>query len=184
MTDTKVSIRFAKSLIELSIEQGMLNDEHNDMQLLVKVCNEHHDLQMLLENPIINGDKKLEILNKVFAGKMNKLSLEFFKLLIRKGREAYLYGIAKEFIHQYKKHKGITTAIVTTATGLDDNLRKQVYDIVRNNMNSEVELVEKTDKSLIGGFVLRVGDKQYDASIANDLRKLRKGLIDKSYIKN
>lgn len=184
MISSKVSARYAKSLLELAKEQGVINDVHNDMKLLVDTCNSNRDLQVLLSNPIINADKKLDILTKVFSGKMNKWSLEFFKIITRKSREAYLYNIAKDFETQYKKYKGITTAIVTTACGLDDKLRKEVYDIVSKSANSEIELIEKTDKDLIGGFVLRVGDIQYDASIASDLRKLKKGLIDRSYNKN
>src|SRR5205814_1888777 len=131
----------------------------------------------------VNGDKKLSILKKIFEGKMNKLSVKFFEIITRKGREAHLEGIAKEFVNQYKLQKGIQTAVITSAVGLDDTLRKAVYEIIRKNLNSEIELVEKIDRNLIGGFILRMEDKQYDASIASDLRKLAKEFSSNPYVR-
>jgi F-type H+-transporting ATPase subunit delta len=91
--------------------------------------------------------------------------------------------IAKEFTRQYKEMRGIQIAIITSAVGLDDKLRKEVYDIIKKSADSEIELVEKVDKNLIGGFVLRMGDKQYDASIASDLKRLTKEFSSNPYIK-
>jgi F-type H+-transporting ATPase subunit delta len=114
---------------------------------------------------------------------MNKLSISFFEIITRKGRESYLEVIAKEFTRQYKEMRGIQIAIITSAVGLDDKLRKEVYDIIKKSADSEIELVEKVDKNLIGGFVLRMGDKQYDASIASDLKRLTKEFSSNPYIK-
>lgn len=155
----------------------------NDMKLFAAVCDQNHDLSLLLANPIIHSDKKMEILRKVFGDKMNALSISFFEIVARKGREAYLEHIAKSFIALYKQKKGILTAEITSAVGLDDKLRKSVYDMISNSGKSEVELIEKIDQKLIGGFVLRIGDKQYDASIAADLRKLAKDFSSNPYIR-
>ena len=183
MIETKVAKRYAKSLIDLSSETGVLDTIANDMKLLASVCDQNRDLAALLASPIINGDKKLSILKKVFADKMNKLSLAFFDIITKKGREAYLEAIAKEFTCQYKEMKGIQTAVITSAVGLDDKLREEVYSIIRKSAQSEIELVEKVDKNLIGGFVLRMGDKQYDASIASDLKKLTREFSSNPYIR-
>jgi len=183
MVETKVAKRYAKSLIDLSREQGVIDTVNQDMSLLVSVCESNHDLALLLANPIIHADKKLAVLNSVFGSRMSKLSLSFFEIITRKGREAHLPAIAKEFVQQYKTLKGVATAIVTTAAGLDDQLRKQVYQLVKDSMKSEVELVEKVDDKLIGGFVLRIGDKQYDASVAAALRKLTREFSVNPYIR-
>jgi F-type H+-transporting ATPase subunit delta len=183
MTDTKVAKRYAKSLIDLSRETGVIDAVGADMKLFVAVCEQNRDLSLLLANPIIHGDKKLSILKKVFEGKMNKLSVSFFEIITKKGREAYLEGIAKEFVQSYKRFKGIQTAVITSAVGLDDQLRSEVYRIVKNSLNSEVELIEKVDKNIIGGFVLRMEDKQYDASIASELRKLTKEFASNPYVR-
>ena len=183
MLETKVARRYAKSLLDLAKEKGELEGVNNDMKLLAEVCNSNHDLRLLLGSPIISSDKKHSILKRVFSGKISALTMSFFEVITRKGRESYLEVIAMEFIRLYKEYKGIQTAIVTSAVGLDDKLRTQVYNMIKESLNSEIELIEKVDKDLIGGFILRVGDKQYDASISRDLRLMRQELIDTSYIR-
>jgi len=183
MAETKVARRYAKSLLDLAKEKGELEAVNNDMKLLAEVCSNNHDLRVLLGSPIISSDKKLSILKRVFSGKISAMSMSFFDIITRKGRESHLEAIAVEFTRAYKEFKGIQTAIVTSAIGLDDKLRTQVYKMVKESLNSEIELIEKVDKDLIGGFILRVGDKQYDASIARDLRLMRQELIDTSYVR-
>ena len=183
MLETKVAKRYAKSLLDLAKERGEVEAINNDMKLLADVCEGSHDLRVLLGSPIISGDKKLSILNKVFAGKISELSMGFFRIITHKGREGQLEGIAREYIRILKEFKGIQTAVVTSAIGLDDKLRGDVYKIIKESLNSEIELIEKVDKDLIGGFVLRVGDKQFDASIARELRLMKQELIDTSYVR-
>ncbi len=183
MIETKVAKRYAKSLIDLANEKGVLDAVNNDMKLFSSTCAGNHDLALLLSNPIINGDKKLKILQQIFGQKMNSLTMTFFDIAIKKGREKYLIQIAKDFIDQYKLLKKIITAEIISAVGLDDNLRKKIYDMVRKGSNSEVELIEKVDNKLIGGFVLRVGDRQYDASISSEIRKLAQAFSANPYIK-
>ncbi|HRH65433.1 MAG TPA: ATP synthase F1 subunit delta [Bacteroidia bacterium] len=183
MVETKVSKRYAKSLIELAQERGVTDTVQADMKLFADTCAQNRDLSLLLSNPIIQSDKKMEILRKIFGGKMNALSISFFEIVTRKSREAYLEHIAKSYITLYKTQKGILTAEVTSAIGLDENLRKKVYAMVSNSGKSEVELIEKIDPKLIGGFVLRIGDKQYDASISAELRKLAKEFSSNPYVR-
>jgi F-type H+-transporting ATPase subunit delta len=183
MLETKVAKRYAKSLLDLAKEQGVQEAVNSDMKLLADVCESNHDLRVLLGSPIISSDKKLAILKRVFSGKVSQLSMSFFEIITAKGREGQLEGIAKQYVRILKEYKGIQTAIVTSAVGLDDKLRAEVYKMISESLNSEVELVEKVDKDLIGGFILRVGDKQYDASIARDLRMMKQELIDTSYIR-
>jgi F-type H+-transporting ATPase subunit delta len=183
MIETKVAKRYAKSLIDLSKETGVIDAVGADMTLFAAVCEQNRDLTLLLSNPIIHADKKLSILKKVFEGKMNKLSISFFDIVTRKGREPYLEGIAREFVSQFKRFKGIQTAVITSAVGLDDKLRSEVYRIIKSSLNSEIELIEKVDKNIIGGFVLRMEDKQYDASIASELKKLTKEFASNPYVR-
>ena len=183
MLETKIGKRYAKSLLSLSQETGAMDAVSKDMKLFNEVCEQNRDLVLLLRNPIVHGDKKLSILKALFGEKMNKLTMTFFEIVTRKGRERYLENIAKEFVAEFKVRKGIQTAEITSAVGLDDKLRAEVYRILRENTKSEVELVEKINKNLIGGFVLRIGDKQYDASIASDLRKLTRQFAANPYIR-
>jgi F-type H+-transporting ATPase subunit delta len=182
MLETKVAKRYAKSLIDLASEQGVLDAVNADMLQFVSVCDANRDLNLLLSNPIIPSDKKLSILKAVFSS-ASKLSTAFFEIITRKGREGNLPAIAKEFVDQFKKSKGIETAVVTSAITLDEQLRKQVYQLVKDSVKSEIELVEKVDNKLIGGFVIRIGDKQYDASVSSELRRLTRDFSVNPYIK-
>ncbi|WP_286755028.1 MULTISPECIES: ATP synthase F1 subunit delta [Roseivirga] len=173
MSEYRIASRYAKSLLDLSVEKGELEQVNNDMQLLVNLASENRDLVLMLKSPIITHDKKLAVLNKVFTGKVSELTMAFFKILTKKHREAYLVGIAKEFHHQYNAHKGIEEATVTTTFPLNDALRKEFENVVKKISNKEVELTEKVDESLIGGFILKIGDRQIDDSVSSKLKALR-----------
>ena len=178
----KAATRYAKSLIDLSLEQGALETVYQDMLFIHDTCEKNRELIVFLNSPIIKTDKKIEVLHAVFNN-LGKLSKSFVDLIARKRRENYLPEIAAEFISHYKKHKKILTAIVTTAVGLDDTLRKQVLDLVKQGNNNEVELVEKIDKNIIGGLILRVGDKQIDSSILRKIKSLTRTFSENPYIK-
>src|SRR3989337_2956733 len=147
MRGTRAAVRYAKALIELALEQGVLEKVCEDMKLIHTVCTNNHAFAVLLKSPIIKTDKKQSILSEVFKGKISKLSELFIQLLTAKKRESYLDTI-------------------------DEELRKKVLEIIKGGGQSEVELIEKTNDKLIGGFTLQVGDNRVDASIAKQIRKL------------
>lgn len=182
MIESKVAVRYAKSLLGLAQEQGVLDAVSKDMLLVFSTCESSRELRNMLTNPTINSDKKLSVLKQLFSEKVNKLSIEFLDIITRKRREAYLVNIAYQFNELYKQHKGITTAVVTSAVKLDDKLRADVISRVKAAAKGEVELIEKIDATLIGGFVLRVGDKQYDSSVSRSLRRLTRDFSDNSYV--
>jgi F-type H+-transporting ATPase subunit delta len=183
MTESRVSHRYAKSLIDLSLEKGQLEQVREDMQLVLSTIRENRDLEIMLKSPVIKTDKKQEILKAIFGGKIGVLSTAFTDIITRKRRESDLASIAEAFLSQYKKHKQILTAVITSASGLDEKLRAEVMRIVKGATSSEVELVEKVDKNLIGGFVLRVGDKQVDASILRQINNLERNFSENPYVK-
>ena len=183
MIETRVSFRYAKSLLDLSLEKGQLEQVREDMQLVLDTIRESHDLQLMLKSPVIKTDKKQAILKAIFGGKIGVISSEFIDIITRKRREAELEGIADAFISQYKNHKQILSAVITTASGLDKSLREKVLAIVKGSTKSEVELIEKVNKDLIGGFVLRVGDQQVDASILRQIKNLDRTFSENPYIK-
>lgn len=183
MIETRVSFRYAKSLLDLSLEKGQLEQVREDMQLVLDTIRESHDLQLMLKSPIIKTDKKQAILKAIFGGKIGVISSEFIDIITRKRRESELEGIADAFISQYKNHKQILSAVITTASGLDKSLREKVLAIVKGSTKSEVELIEKINKDLIGGFVLRVDDQQVDASILRQIKNLDRTFSENPYIK-
>jgi F-type H+-transporting ATPase subunit delta len=183
MRESRVSYRYAKSLLDLALEKGQLEDVRNDMLLVNSTIRENHELAVLLRSPVIKTDKKQAILKAIFGGKVSVISAEFMDVITRKRREGELEGVSNAFLSQYKKHKNILTAVITTSQGLDASLRQQVLNIVRGITKSEVVLEEKIDASLIGGFVLRVGDQQVDASIIRQIRNLERSFSENPYVK-
>lgn len=180
---TRVAARYAKSLLDLALEKGILEPVYYDMQFILNTCQSSRDLVAFLQSPIIKTDKKTAVLKEIFESKINAVTLAFINIITVKKREAYIEEIAESFVNQYKRHKNILTAIVISAVGLDDTLRKQVLELVKKNVNAEVELVEKINKDLIGGFVLRIGDQQVDASIHRMVKDLSRSFSENPYVK-
>ena len=175
MSENKAASRYAKSLIDLSTEQNALEEIKADMVLLTKVIDDHSELEAILKNPIVPLDKKAGILDEVFGTKVHAITKAFLKLIVSKGRAAIIFGTTKAFIAQYNAIKGIVTAEVTSATELTEANRLEITAIVKKEIGAnEVLIREKVDAKLIGGFILKVGDKQFDASISSGLNKLKK----------
>jgi F-type H+-transporting ATPase subunit delta len=183
MQGTRVAARYAKAFIDLTLQQGVLEAAYTDMKCIADVCKSNRDFVNFLKSPIIKTDKKQEVLMQAFAGKLNKVTETYLQLIAAKKREMFLPEIATEFVNQYKEKKNILTAVITTAYGIDDVVRKQVIDIVKGNGNNEVVLEEKINKDIIGGFIVRVGDKQVDASILNKLNDLKRSFTENPFLK-
>lgn len=173
MSDRRVASRYAKSLIELAEEKGILEEVNRDMELFLEVCEENRMFKLAIKNPIIKNDKKLSILKNVFEKKVSKLTILFFELISRKNRESMLPEVAEEFHKQYNVLKGVVAAEVVTTFPLDDTLRAEIKKLVKAQFNREAELTEKIDESLIGGFILTVGDKQINESLNSKLKELQ-----------
>lgn len=174
MSEIQVASRYAKSLIDLAGEQNSLEAVRKDIEMFLETCKANPELQAILKNPIIGLDKKANILDGVFGDKLNGLILSFFKIVIRKGRSEILYATAKEFINQYNILKNVVKATVTSASPLSKENISQIEEVVKQSTHGEVILTSIVDPKLIGGFILKVGDKQFDTSISGKLNKLRK----------
>jgi F-type H+-transporting ATPase subunit delta len=183
MEGTRAAARYAKSFLDLALEQGTLEKSYADMKYVVDVAKGNHEFLSFLRSPIIKTDKKQAVLKEVFNGKLNKVTDSYIQLITAKKREMYLLEIAEEFINQYNAKKQILKAVVTTANGIDDATRKKVLDLVKGTSQSEVVLEEKINKDIIGGFIIRVGDKQIDASIARKLEDLKREFKEGSFVK-
>jgi len=182
MSGIRIASRYAKSLLDLCIEKGQLDAAKADMALLQSAVTESRELRMMLMSPVVKADKKIDILSKVFEGKLSALTMGFITLLTRKGREGYLPEIVESFVQQLRRHQGITVAEVVSAVALDASSRSKLMESAKQLAGGEVELVEKVDASLIGGFVLKVGDRQIDTAIANRIKALKRDFSENPYI--
>ncbi len=182
MVLNKVSIRYAKSLLPLALEKGDIENVRNDMNRIIDLVESNHEFKVVLKSPVIKPHQKEKVLSAVFAGQLTEMMDEFIKLLLRRGRESELYDIAKAFISEYNAHFNVVTAQVTSAVALDEAQREQVIDLVAQMSKGEVRIESKVDANLIGGLVIRVGDKEIDASVSSKLSKIRKELSENPYI--
>jgi F-type H+-transporting ATPase subunit delta len=182
MKETLVASRYAKSLLGLAVEQNKLEEAYADMKLVADTCNASRDLSLLLKSPIVKSDKKQSIITAIFGAKLNELANGFVAIIIRKKRESLLELIADEFVLQYKAYKHIVTAQVTSVVKLDDELRERILKLVAGTESGDIELIEEIDKDIVGGFIVRVGDKQIDASIAGRLADLKQEFSKNEYV--
>jgi F-type H+-transporting ATPase subunit delta len=184
MSVTKIATRYAKALIELSIEQGKLEQVHTDMKMLHDAA-KNRDLLLFLKSPVIHADKKIAAFKAIFGSQMDILSLSYMNLLANKGREGYLAEITAQFIEQYKVLKKITTVKVTTATEMNEsvleNLRGKL--IASGQASENIDIQTAVDPDLIGGFVLEFDNKRYDASVSHKLEELKTQFSKNLYIK-
>ncbi len=184
MADARVASRYVKSLLGLAVEQGVLEAVNTDMQFFDKVCHSNRDFVLMLKSPIIRHEKKKEILNKLFSGRVHPLTMSIIDILTKKNRESLLPSIATEFHNAYNVYKGIGKASVISTIPVDNELRSELVALVKKLSNkTQVELEEKVDKDLIGGFILNVGDRQIDASIKNKLKTLKNKFSENPFIK-
>ena len=183
MPNPRLASRYAKSLIDLAIERGQVEKIFEDMQWLQAVCKGNRDFVNVLRSPIINADTKKKIVAAVTAGKVSELVSAFNDLLITKGRESNLPEIISAFISAYKEHKNIKTVKLTTASTVSESMKSAIVAQVKKTSGFQnIELEEKVDENIIGGFVLQVGDKMIDASIAYDLRTIAKQFENNDFI--
>lgn len=155
MSVQRIASRYAKSLIDLSQEQGKLERTLEDVKSFKKVT-ENRDFYLLLKSPVVSASKKLSILDALFKGKYDELTNSFLRILVTKGREMYLPEIADEFIAQYKKLKHISTVKVRTATPLSEATLNEIMAKLKASSatDEEIELIAFVDPNLIGGIVL------------------------------
>lgn len=176
MSDFRVASRYARSVFDLAIELKIVDKVYADMLLVEQVCASNRKLVTLLKNPIIRYDYKLRILHKIFKKHIDKLTLKFFDLICRKNRAGILPEVSKVFVMLFHDYKGIVKADIATAVELSATIKKDFEGIVAKATGKKVELETSVDESLLGGYVLRIGDKQIDDTLKSKLNNLRREL--------
>jgi F-type H+-transporting ATPase subunit delta len=183
MLNPRLASRYAKSLIDIAIEQNSLEDTLKDMELIEAICKQNSEFVAMMRSPIIKGDKKTAIIEAIFNNRVSKLTIIFLKLLINKNREQNIDEIATAFIAQYRFNKKMRMVKLTTASAVDAS----VVEVLRSKLatmysGSSIHIETSVDASLLGGFILDMGDKQMDASIARDLNDIKKQFSKNLYV--
>jgi F-type H+-transporting ATPase subunit delta len=183
MLNPRLASRYAKSLIDLAMERSELEKVFGDMKWLNDVCKSNRDFVQVLRSPVIKPDVKKKVIAAVTNGRISEMTSVFIRLLITKGRESNLPEILTAFIASYKVHKNIQIVKLTSAEPLSDAVKEAIITQVKKSAGYQhIELEEKVDASLIGGFVLQVGDKMIDASVLYDLKTIAKQFENNDFI--
>ena len=178
MSQQAVAFRYAKSLLDLAIEKSVESKVYEDMKLFSSVCHENHQFYLLLKNPIVSHYHKLTILKQIFTGKVDASTMAIFEIITQKNREAILPLIAEDYLAQYELYKGIQKAYITTATPLTAAQKADFAKIVTDATGKKVEVIEKIDERIIGGYILKVNDRQIDTSVKTKLNDLKMKFIN------
>jgi F-type H+-transporting ATPase subunit delta len=174
MNLSHIAVTYARALFDVALEQNSLEEAIGDMRLIDEVCHANRDFKLMIKSPVIASDKKIKIIHAVFEQRLSPLTLSYLIIILRKNREVLIPDIADDFIELYKDYKGILTTYLKTSTPIGKELREQIIALLKHQTGKEIELIEETKAEIIGGFILRWKDQQYDASILNQINKLKK----------
>ena len=181
MDNPKVNIRYAKALLDLSLERGEIERTYTDMALLAEVTQQNRGLRSMLNSPVIDIKKKIAVIQQIFKGEFSDLTMKYVELIIRKRRESHLDQISKSFTELYLEHKNIRKAEVTSVIPLTDSLKKQLIDLLTQQTGAQIQLTEKVDPTLLGGLVIKLENTLFDDSIRKKLQNLRREFSVNTY---
>ncbi|MCX8056266.1 MAG: ATP synthase F1 subunit delta [Ignavibacteria bacterium] len=177
MLYTKVTNRYAKAILDLSINENRLDEVNKDLEFVLNTISSIRELSLLLKSPIVKRDKKRKIIHNVFEGKVSDLTLRFCELVITRQRADLLPEIIKRFFELRDEYFNIKTVSVQSAVELEETHINQLINILEKQLNKKVRLSFKVEPKLIGGFIVQIDDTVIDASIKHQLELLRKKFL-------
>lgn len=176
---SRAALRYAKAILQHANETGTTEVVFGDMEDVLATLTGSKELRNVLKSPIIKGNDKQEALVKIFSD-TSEITRGLIRVLVENKRTEILGGVAASYIHLYNESKGVKVAQVTTAVPLTEKLENHVLVKIKELTGSDSVSIENTiDGSIIGGFILRIGDLQYNASIANQF-----GIIKREFSKS
>lgn len=175
MSSTRAAIRYAKAILDMATTSSAANEVSQDMTLIANTIKENKELEAFIANPTLKNEVKNSALSEVFAS-TNKVTKGLFQLLFENKRFELLNAIAVEYNKLFDEANGVQVAKVTTAVAITPELEKKVMEKIATFSNKKITINNIVDPSIIGGFILRIGDQQYNASVANRLQVLKREL--------
>jgi F-type H+-transporting ATPase subunit delta len=179
MNDSKISVRYAKALYQSALEADSLKEVMKDI-LLIETAWKTAGFTDMLYSPVVTTSSKKKVISAVFKGNISQLSFDFLMLLLGNKRENYIEAIFRNFKALFKDHEGIKSAEIILSSKIDDNIKKKFLTLLEKTFSSKIELIEQLKPEIIGGFILKVEDQQYDASVSSGLKKIKKRLLETS----
>lgn len=175
MSSTRAAIRYAKAILDMATSKSAANEVSQDMTLIATTIKGNLELSTFIQNPTIKVEVKESALLEVFAS-VNNVTKGLFHLLSENKRFEILESIAVEYNKLFDEANGVEVAKVTTAIAMTPELEAKVLAKIASFSNKKITIENTVDASIIGGFIIRIGDKQYNASVANRLQVLKREL--------
>ena len=173
-----ISKTYGDALFELALEENAVDSLAEEVQMVLNVLEENEELMKLLRHPKIVKEEKIEILEQIFKGRAHDEITGLMRLLVSRGHYGEMESVFTYFIDQVKEYKNIGTAYVTAPMPLSDSQKEQIKKkLLETTKYVEFELHYDVDESLIGGMVIRIGDRVVDSSISTKLNELQKELL-------
>ena len=177
MNQSIISTRYAKALMMAGNDNKCLDTLKADMELIHVTIGENPMFRQILDNPVIKPPQKRKVMAELLEKRVHPLTLSFIGLIIRNRREILLADVARDFIDMYERSKGIKRAHLVSANGMDDTSKQKLQQQLNVLFKANVQMTVEKNPDLIGGFILSVGDQQYDASLSSAMQRMRKTLI-------
>jgi len=170
---SRAAIRYAKAIIENAVSNGRADAVNQDMKLINETVNSNEELKLFLVSPVVKPEAKFDALSEIFATVQNDTKGLF--LLLKENKRFEILGeIAEQYNAQHDVLNGIEVAKVTTAFPITSDLEAKVLAKIKEFSDKKITLINTVDPSIIGGFILRIGDQQYNAYVANRLQQLKR----------
>lgn len=173
-----IRVRYAKAFFQTAKEKNRLEEFKSDIEKVFDVCNTSPEFLLLLNSPVVKTSKKAALINQIFQGTIEPLTLSFLTLITNNKREQEIPGICRDFLQMVRKEKNIKTATLITAQSISKVASEKIKAIVEKELGATIELSNRVSPEIIGGIILRVDDKQYDSSVATQLKKIRQTLLE------
>jgi len=173
-----ISTRYAKALMKVGTENQCLDALKADMELIGNTISENQLFKQVLDNPVVKPSQKHKVMSELLEKRVHPLTLNFINIIIHNRREFLLADVTRDFIDHYEKEKGIKRAKIVSAAIMDDHSKQLFQQQLNALFEAEVQMTTDVNPNLIGGFIFRVGDQQYDASLSSGLKKIRKQMIN------
>lgn len=182
MNESKISVRYAKALFQASEEAKVIPQVISDIDLIMSVYS-IDEFRAVLDSPVVKTSDKKKVLDMLFTNKIAHLTHNFLLLVLENKRESYLPHIFRNFRTQYRKNQNILAADLIVSEPVKKGQTEKIRDLLKQAFKSEIELHEVIRPALLGGFILRVEDEQYDGSVSSGLKKIKKQLLESTIVK-
>lgn len=175
-----ISVRYATALLDFALESAFEDKVYEEAKILAHSFSVTSKLYEALDNPVISTTDKKNLIITAAGGKVSAVFQSFVDLVIKNNRESELQSIALKYIDLYRKKKNILYGKLTTAIEVDKETEKRLVALVEKQISGTIELEKIVDPSIIGGFLMEVDFVRWDASLKNQLTKIKNEYIERN----